>query len=265
MRVILPLATLYEYDPTIFDSIYIKGIDTTDFIEYFILSYGDMTPIYQSIPLLKRNIALTSVALKWSIDKLYHLTELEYNPLYDFEKNIEVTNHRNKTYQKGTTTNESSFQRGTISTNSDFKKGDFKSDSSFQKGTISVSNEASDKTTHNVSAFNATDLQVANNDISDSSKNVTESHGADTTLTSASYGIDTAHNTEIHDADTSVETVKNDVDSTDETNTNTSYWNGATGNVTKQTLIKDEHDVAMLNYIDDVCKLYAERLLIGVW
>lgn len=265
MRLIIPLATLYEYDPTIFDGIYIKGVETSDFIDYFLLSYGDMTPLYTIPALLQRNITLTAQSLKWSIDKLYHLTELEYNPIFNYDRHEEWLDSMDNKYQKGTTTNESSFQKGTISTEGEYKKGNINSDSTFQKGTISTNNTTNSDDQHKVAAFNASDLQIATGDTTDSIATGTESHGADTTSTTESFGSDTSHSSETHGVDTTTETVKNDVDTTNETNKHSGYMYGNIGVTTTQAMIQAERNVAMLNYMDDVCKLYAERLLIGVW
>lgn len=265
MRLIIPLSTMYEYDNTIFDDIYIKGVSTSDFIDHFLLSYGDMTPIYPFPSLLKRNIALTAQSLKWSIDKLYQLTQLEYNPIHNYDRHEEWNDSMDNKYQKGTINTESSFQKGNISTEGEFKKGDFKSDSTFQKGTISLSNTSNETTTHKVAAFNASDLQVANGDTKDSTAGGTETHGEDTTSTKESFGSDTSRSSETHGVDTTSETVKNDVDTTTETNKHTGYMYGNIGVTTTQSMMLAEHSIAQLNYIDDVCKLYADRLLISVW
>lgn len=265
VRTIIPLATLYEYDPSIFDGIYIKGVDTAEFIDYFLLSYGDMTPIYTIPTLLQRNITLISQSLKWSIDKLYHLTEIEYNPIYNRELHEEMTTSRDNMYQKGTTTTESSFQKGTISTTGTYKKGTVNSDSTFQKGTISLSNTENVVDSHKVAAFNASDLQIATGDNKEDTRTGTESHGVDTTNTTESFDTDNSNSSETHGVDTTTETLKNDVDTTNETTARSYYRYGKIGNSYTQSLLIAERNVAMLNYIDDVCRLYAERLLIGIW
>lgn len=48
MRTIIPVATLYDYDNNIFNDIYVKGVSKEQLIEHFLLSYGDLTPVYQT-------------------------------------------------------------------------------------------------------------------------------------------------------------------------------------------------------------------------
>ena len=224
MRTLIPLLSLYNWDNSILDGLYIAG--DFDIKESFLLRFGEMTPIYQKPELLKLAIANVAKTLKWSIDKLYNVTLLEYNPIENYdriEKGTDVTDDTTDNTQNiGSQTVTAENQTGTTTTT---------------PNTV---------TEHDVSAFNETAYQPSEKETNTGS--VTESHDKDSGTTTTTKEPDVQHMTykRIYDHDLRV--------------------HGNIGITTSQKMATDEILlVTMNNYIDSVCQMYAERLLINVW
>ena len=224
MRTLIPLITLYQYDNSILDGLYISG--DFDIKESFLLRFGEMTPIYQKPELLKLAIANVARSLKWSIDKLYNVTLLEYNPIENYdriEKGNDVTND--------TTDNTQNIGAQTVSSEN-------------QIGTTTTTPATTTET--KVSAFNETEYQPSEQ--TKNTGNVTESHDKDSGTTTTTKEPDVQHMTykRTYDHDLRV--------------------HGNIGITTSQKMATDEILlVTQNNYIDSVCQMYAERLLINVW
>lgn len=222
MRSIIPIATLYDYDNTIFTNIYIKGVSKDQLIEHFLLSYGDLTPVYQDPSYLHRHVTSVARSLQWSIDHLWEVTQLEYNPIENYDRIESWEDKGGGTFQKGKVDTEETFNKGDITT-------------TFGKVTDS---------THKVAAFNSSDPEVANTD------NTTDS-GSD----SQTFGADSSHGS-----------VTNGLDESTTKGTHEGRIHGNIGVTTSQQMMQSEIDLTKAyNFLDEVCKLYADRLLIGVW
>ena len=222
MRSIIPIATLYDYDNTIFTDIYIKGVSKDQLIEHFLLSYGDLTPVYQDPSYLRRHVTSVARSLQWSIDHLWEVTQLEYNPIENYDRMESWEDKGGGTFQKGKVDTEETFNKGDITT-------------TFGKVTDS---------THKVAAFNSSDPEVANTD------NNTDS-GSD----SQTFGADSSHGS-----------VTNGLDESTTKGTHEGRIHGNIGVTTSQQMMQSEIDLTKAyNFLDEVCKLYADRLLIGVW
>lgn len=224
MRTLIPLMSLYQWDNSILDGLYISG--DFDIKESFLLRFGEMTPIYQQPELLKLAVTNVAKSLKWSIDRLYNVTLLEYNPIENYdriEKGTDITDDTTDNTQNiGSQTVTSENQIGATTT------------------TPSTTTETK------VSAFNESEYQP-----SEQTKNtgsVTESHDKDTGTTTTTKNPDVQHMkyNRKYDHDLRI--------------------HGNIGVTTSQLMVESEIDlVTKNNYIDAVCQMYAERLLINVW
>ena len=224
MRTLIPLMTLYQWDDSILNDMYIAG--DFDIKESFLLRFGEMTPIYQKPELLKLAVSNVAKSLKWSIDRLYNVTLLEYNPIENYdriEKGVDTTDD--------TTDNTQNIGSQTVT-----------SENQIGATTTTPNTIAETK----VSAFNESEYQP-----SEQTKNtgtVTESHDKDTETTTTTKNPDVQHMTynRKYDHDLRV--------------------HGNIGVTTSQKMVTDEIQlVSTNNYIDTVCQMYAERLLINVW
>lgn len=222
MRTNIPIAALYEYDNSIFRDVYIKGLTVDNFIEHFILSYGDLTPVYQDPSYLRRHVTSVARSLQWTIDHLWEITQLEYNPIENYDRQESWTDNGNGTFQKGQVDSTETYQKGTA---------------------ITTFGKVSDAT-HKVAAFNSSTPEVANTDNITDSGSDTQSFGADTTNGSITNGLDTSTTNGVHEG----------------------RIHGNIGVTTSQQMMQAEIDLSKAyNFLDEVCKLYADRILIGVW
>lgn len=222
MRTIIPIATLYEYDNSIFNGIYAGGASKEQLIEHFLLSYGDLTPVYQDPKYLRRHVTMVARTLQWTIDHLWEITQLDYNPIENYDRMESWTDSGNGTFQKGKVDTEETYQKGTATT------------------TFGKISDA----THKVAAFNSSIPEVANTDNTTDSGSDTQSFGADTTTGSVTNGLDESTTSGKHEG----------------------RIHGNIGITTSQQMIQAEIDLSKAyNFFDEVCKLYADRLLIGVW
>lgn len=222
MRAIIPIVTLYEYDNSIFNDIYVKGVSKDQLIEHFLLSYGDLTPVYQEPTYLRRHVTSVAKSLQWTIDHLWEVTLLEYNPIENYDRMESWTDSGNGTFQKGKVDTEETYQKGTTTT------------------TFGKISDA----THKVAAFNSSTPEVANTDNITDSGSDTQSFGVDTTTGSVTNGLDASTTSGTHEG----------------------RIHGNIGVTTSQQMMQAEIDLTKAyNFLDEVCKLYADRLLIGVW
>lgn len=222
MRTIIPIATLYDYDNSIFTDIYVKGVSRDQLIEHFLLSYGDLTPIYQDPSYLRRHVTSVARSLQWTIDHLWEVTQLEYNPIENYDRIESWTDSGNGTFQKGQVDTEETYQKGSVTT------------------TFGKVSDA----THKVAAFNSSTPEVANTD------NIADSGSDKQSFT----------------PDTSNGSVINGLDESTTSGTHEGRIHGNIGVTTAQRMMEAEIDLTKAyNFLDEVCKLYADRLLIGVW
>ena len=222
MRTIIQIATLYEYDSSIFTDMYVKGVSKEQLIEHFLLSYGDLTPVYQDPKYLRRHVTSVARSLQWSIEHLWEVTQLDYNPIENYDRMESWEDKGGGTFQKGKVDTEETFNKGQITT-------------SF--GKVSDS-------THKVAAFNSSDPEVANTDNTTDSGSNSQTFGADTSHGSVTNGLDESTTTGKHEG----------------------RIHGNIGVTTSQRMMQAEIDLSKAyNFLDEVCKLYADRILIGVW
>lgn len=197
-----------------------------DIKEAFLVRFGELTPIYQQPDLLKLAVSNVAKSLKWAIDKLYNVTLLEYNPIENYDRTESWTDTADDD-----TDNSKTYGDQTINNTS--KVGD-------------VTTKPNTVTERKVSAFNETSYQPSEQETHTGS--VTESHGTDTDSSTTKKGDDTEHTDFIS-------TRKHD-----------GHVHGNIGVTTTQQMMESEIDLVYKNnYIDSVCQMYAERLLINIW
>lgn len=224
MRTLIPLISLYQWDNSILNDMYIAG--DFDIKKSFLLRFGEMTPIYQKPDLLKLYVSNVSKSLKWSINRLYNVTVLEYNPIENYnriEKGTDITDD--------TTDNTQNIGSQTVTSEN-------------QIGATTTTPATTTET--KVSAFNESEYQPSEQ--TKNTGNITESHDKDTGTTTTTKNPDVQHMkyNRKYDHDLMI--------------------HGNIGVTTSQQMMESEIDlVTKNNYLDAVCQMYAERLLINVW
>ena len=102
----IPFCTLINYEPSILDGFYwpsgAPAGTRDDFLSYFQLEYGEMTPIYQEPALLKEHVRVVGVAVKPTLDKWAEALAIEYAPLENYDRDekwrdVRLPNLKDKT------------------------------------------------------------------------------------------------------------------------------------------------------------------------
>lgn len=247
---------LYIQESTFFDAFYYPEPATREqFLNYFLLEYGEFTPVYQYPDFLLNHIKAVSASLKYTIDKLYATLSLEYNPIenYDRQENWTDSGTTERT-RSGSETESTTFAGGETTTyaggQSTIKSGGH-SEARLQheiERQVSADNTGayfpSEKTiedpdTVTTTFNNETDTQSFNNRSDTKQYNNRSDSKTGSNSGTESGSDETEHEGRIH---------------------------GNVGVTTSQQMIKSEReDVAYYNFIDDVARLYGEKLCIMIY
>ena len=88
----LTMIGLYEYDDTLFDDMTLpEGIVKDDFINTFLLNYGEYPVIYTRWDIMKFALGIWSKKWYHSIERIIYAMTEEYNPLHNFDRHEEYT------------------------------------------------------------------------------------------------------------------------------------------------------------------------------
>lgn len=85
MRVML--ATMYNFDPSIFDGVeFPSNISVQDFVDALLMHCGEMPVLYSSPPLLKSLIRVWSNISRYTWEHLASTLTAEYNPIENYDR-----------------------------------------------------------------------------------------------------------------------------------------------------------------------------------
>lgn len=81
------LATIYNFDPSIFDGVdFPSNISVQDFVDSLLMQCGEMPVLYSSPPLLKSLIQVWSNISQYSWNRLAATLTAEYNPIENYDR-----------------------------------------------------------------------------------------------------------------------------------------------------------------------------------
>lgn len=81
------LATIYNFDPSIFDGVdFPSNISVQDFVDSLLMQCGEMPVLYSSPPLLKSLISVWSNISQYSWAHLAATLTAEYNPIENYDR-----------------------------------------------------------------------------------------------------------------------------------------------------------------------------------
>ena len=122
---LLTVMGLYNYDPTIFDSMVLPvGMDKTKLVNQIILDTAELEVIYPAPGFLKTAIGLWSATRNISWDRIYKASLLEYDPIENYDRQETETITGNQTHSgKDTTTNTGTSSGTTSGTSSGTTSG----------------------------------------------------------------------------------------------------------------------------------------------
>lgn len=263
MYPIIPLYSIINnyYDDTIInidifkDAIYFPNADLKDlFIDYFLLEYGEFTPIYQQPDYLIRHIKAVSESLRYTIDKLYATLSLEYNPIENYDRHENWTDTRVPDLTTKTDTIDN------LAINGGETETQNGNDSNVRSGGLAES-----KAPHSI------ERQVSADNTGLYYPSELTSEGADTTattynnLTDAGSHANTKQQVYNNRSDNRAIDGTEKLTGTDE-NTHEGRIHGNVGVTTSQQMILSErNDVSYYNFFDDVARLYGEKICILIY
>lgn len=107
------LATIYNFDTSIFDGIILPdNLSTADFINTLLAHYGEMPVLYSYPPLLKSLIATWSNTSQYTWAHLAETLKAEYNPIENYDRTETSTDVFTGTTKTNATSNASSNESG---------------------------------------------------------------------------------------------------------------------------------------------------------
>ena len=108
----LTMIGLYEYNDTLFDKMNLPaGINRTEFIDAFLLKYGECPVIYPNWGTMQFALGVWSKKWYQSIERIIRALTEEYNPLHNFDRHEEYSDTESKSE-----TSEMSYDSGITET-----------------------------------------------------------------------------------------------------------------------------------------------------
>lgn len=84
------LATMYNFDPTIFDGVeFPSNISVQDFIDSLLMQCGELPVLYSSPPLLKSLIRVWAKISQYTWEHFAETLTAEYNPIENYDRTEE--------------------------------------------------------------------------------------------------------------------------------------------------------------------------------
>lgn len=236
----LTMIGLYNYDNRLFDNLNLPTeINEEDFINNFLLKYGECPVIYPNWGTMQ--FAIGAWSKKWyhSIERIIYAMTENYNPLHNFDRHEEYEDVEGRE----TTTGESVETSGTITNDTTVKTLNL----------TDTSNGSTDGTNENtVSAYNENTYQP-------DTKQETEST---TTNTDRHTGTDTTE----RNAETSGSETRTGTGTEDRTLTHTGHLYGNIGVTESVTMLQHEIDLRKnYNIIDIVADMLYREVCIYVY
>lgn len=264
---------IYIQESTFFDAFYYPDATTREqFLNYFLLEYGEFTPVYQYPDFLLNHIKAVSASLKYTIDKLYETLSLEYNPIENYDRQEEWTDSgTTERSASGSETGSTTYAGGETTT---YAGGETKTYIGGQSSTKSGGHSESrlrHEIERQVSADNTGAYFPSEKTIEDpDTTSVTFNNETDTQLfnnRADTQAFNNRSDTKQFNNRTDSNTGSNS--SSEEGTSETEHTGRIHGNIgvtTSQQMIKSEReDVAYYNFIDDVARLYGEKLCILIY
>lgn len=236
----IPLMSLINYqDEHLLDTLYFPDTENrSEFIDFFLLEYGEMTPLYTDPHFFKRFLTATSKSLKYTLDTLYQTLLFEYNPIENYDRNEWAKDVRTPDLQSKDTYASDQTDSG--------------SESHVMTGGHTNQRGGSSTTENQVSADNTGDYFPSEKIIETPGDSDTTTYNSETQT--IGFGKKVSHG----GADTNNLTGQ-------DTNEHNARIHGNIGTTTTQQMINEERDVARYNFWQEAARLYAERLLVLVY
>ena len=254
MRATLSMIGLYNWDPSIFDTMELPaGLDRDTVISAILLDSMDLEVLYPDPEYMKYALANYSKRRIDVWNKLYATTKLEYNPIWNKDGTITETENVSRTGDTSGTSNTTTATSGKSNT------------------TTATSGESNTTTETSGKSNTTTETNGSSSGNSETDTYVfgfNESTGAQSGRTTES-GADTSSGNSTENGTSSGNSTENGTSSEnrrdDEKRTYTRSEQGNIGVTTTQQMIKEEREVDDFSIIDYIAKDILHKMCILVY
>lgn len=285
----LTIIGMYEYDPTLFDNLDLPtGIDSDVVRDEILLRSGDFETLYPNPDFLKLAIGHWSKKHYRTFDKWLTALNIEYDPLYNYDRTEEYTDERSgssaksgetgRTFSNGSTENHADSEN---ITDSESNTGERTSDSvgnstGHTTGSTSPAQTTNTKTT-TVAAFDAstyqpkeqtTDaltLQVAGSDSSDTASSTGSSENEKTTASKSGNSNRSSAGSNARTENGSDDLRTNETANNNEIITHKARLFGNIGVTTSQQMLQSELDIARFNLFEQIADLFVSEFCLMIY
>lgn len=226
----LTLIGLYNYDNTLFENLsFPTGIDTETATNVILAESGEFEVLYPDIDFLKSYIGVISKKWYRTFDKWYTALQLEYNPIYNYDRFENWTD-------TGTDT-------GTVNkTGSD-------------TGTITTDNDTTSRETSSASGTTNTFVNAYDNNT------LVQDGQSQSTQDASNSGSGTNDTTETRDLGNTDNETRNLATSGE----HTGHMYGNIGVTTSQQMLESELDLAQWNLYQHIADIFVKELCIPIY
>lgn len=273
----LTIIGMYEYDPTLFDNLSLPtGIDSEVVRDEILLKSGEFESLYPDPDFMKLAIGHWSKKHYRTFDKWLTALNIEYDPLYNYDRTEEYTDERVGTSAKsgetGRTFSNDSNENHVDNENVDNERtsNSVGNSTGHTSGSTSPAQTTNTKTT-TVAAFDsstyqpkeqttdALTLQVAGSDSSDTTSN-TGSSEAENTKTSRNNA---ASNSRTENGSDDLKT--NEVANNNEVISHKARLFGNIGVTTSQQMLQSELDIARFNLFEQIADIFVSEFCLMIY
>lgn len=239
----LTLMGLYNYDPTLFDSLELpEGYNRETFIDSLILEHGEKCVLYSDPRYMKS--AIGAWGRKWALElaRIYGALTAEYDPIYNYDRHEEYTDSEGRKL-------ESTTNAGHKATNSPKYDDDVTNDYD-----VVTEQNTNGNVEHQVSADNSSSYQPESKDITNNGKTTVANDGTiKRHVEGKTEDLSETSNSKTNDAETRNFTHK-------------AHLYGNIGVTTNVDMWSQEVDARIkYNLYGAAARLFANELLIGIY
>lgn len=258
---------LYKYDTAVFGKLTLPdGINKDDFINSFLLKYGECPVIYPDWEFMQ--FALGVWSAKWydSIQRIITAFTEEYNPLHNFDRHEEYSDTegigktgsstRNRTEDTTRNSQTNNNTKGTSTTETEGTE-DRHSDTSTSRNTTSE---------NTVSAYNESDYQPDRKNNTVENINGSENGNTETSGTSRSTDTLIQNGTGTDTIETTASDTQSDTENTDRNLKHTGHLYGNIGITESTTMLMHEKELReKYSIIDIVCDMLYREICMYIY
>lgn len=285
----LTIIGMYEYDPTLFDNMQLpEGIDGDTVRDEILMKSGEFETLYPDPDFMKLAIGHWSKKHYRTFNKWLTALNIEYDPLYNYDRTEEYTDERTgtsaksgetgRTFSNGSTENrvDSENMSDSETTTGDRTSNNVGSSTGHTSESTSPAQTTNTKTT-TVAAFDSSSyqpkeqttdaltLQVAGSDSSDTTSTTGSSENEATNTSKSGSTNRNATGSNERNETGSDELKTNETANNNEIITHKARLFGNIGVTTSQQMLQSELDIARFNLFEQIADLFVSEFCIMIY